>query len=428
METESTQSNSPESEKRLQWFLYESLEEKGPFTWQEILMDLEAGEITHRSWVWSPGMHDWCTLDQVLIQNQQNSVQKKLPVTPPPLALRPLESLNKVKHLIPTPPQTEKKSIPKPNSIQSKKVLFVGLILVLGLTTIFINRRSTLPASLARELPSSELIRANRFFDRSPSIEALQPWVTITVGHALTPDFYAFVPLKNGTLIDVTLKGKPGGLLGRNHYQKTQTLVLQDSWAKSKPFLDSENKPLARGSYTVTLNLHGETKPLAVRAYFLGAPNDSAFANALKEYHRTQEQNSTLERAELKQLMSTLESQLANANRVFHEALKKSTSSKGHVEIASDSEWMQLQNQIANSLRKYSPERLDQETYHFELFEEFKTAETKIRELQKIQQIFLLNHGPEKELILIFNQESTLQSELIRLQGLTQRADIRVEE
>ena len=252
---------------------------KGPLSWDQVLLEHQEEIIQKETLLWTQGLSEWQSFDSI-------KVSRSAP-TPPqaPPFIRPAKPL-------PTP-QPNFAFRKKARASKAKRFILTALCVVAfvpAARTVYLhyNQNEKLLEMVRHDLTASDFIKAQNFISQSTA-SVPETLIFAKAKAGLMPEFYFFAPLPDQQLVDFVLQGQPGDLLGKVRYQAVQTLPILNRMAKSSAFVQSNQAPLAQGIYSITLQDHLTKKPLATQSYFIGGQRDEDFEQ--RQEHIDQNRN-----------------------------------------------------------------------------------------------------------------------------------------
>jgi hypothetical protein len=240
--------------------------------------------------------------------------------------------------------------------------------------------------------------------------------VAVSTSDPTRPVFYVASNLPDGAVIDIYVEGVPDTLLNQLSFSGRTQATIEKKLGKSGQVKFADGKPLPRGEYTVYATEAAE-QPDAARAaladvppaaaklpaslpvgqrlvasqsLFLGGVKDATYSARLKEFHDKLREKSAAELAEVKQLASTLEGQLASTSAKYEQLRKLSRSGKPSAAAKKgwnefNPQWAQLDAQLRESFGKWTDQALATEYFYGILYAMTKSAGDAVEKLHQLQ-------------------------------------------
>ena len=408
----------PKSEKN-RWYLLKDNHSVGPFTWEQLSLQFESGLHSEQSFIWNPELSEWETYESILKRPSSS-------IPTPQFKFRNFENTEGLETKTANTIERRYDSIVRRK--KQKKIASGVILFLITFSSVFIyfRNQSQRIAELKNVLPETESKDIEQFIKKKGVFKD-HALLSISKENGRTPTFYLLSHEPNDTQIEIKLTSQNGGILGQIHYQQQQNIGLKQEWGKTLPFSNFNQAELPRGTYVVTAKNVTTGAELAKRSYFLGGPKDEAFQQELSAFNRKLERRVKQEQVELKQFITTLESQFADQNQWFHQLVQFQKSHSGAPPSSSAQEeamWLELQGQLNNLLSQYTETILNQNVYHSELYLLTKQTVLELNSLHQKQHEWFesLQSQNKNKLEEILKHESEVQSRIIELQARFQQA------
>ncbi len=385
-----------------QWYMVNGTKMKGPLSWDQVLLEHQEEIIQKETLLWTQGLSEWQSFDSI-------KVSRSAP-TPPqaPPFIRPAKPL-------PTP-QPNFAFRKKARASKAKRFILTALCVVAfvpAARTVYLhyNQNEKLLEMVRHDLTASDFIKAQNFISQSTA-SVPETLIFAKAKAGLMPEFYFFAPLPDQQLVDFVLQGQPGDLLGKVRYQAVQTLPILNRMAKSSAFVQSNQAPLAQGIYSITLQDHLTKKPLATQSYFIGGQRDEDFEQRIHVYRLKLKRQANSEISDLNQWLDSLHSQLQATHKIFERANLRPGDEQ-------ESTWSTFQKEMTQTLAALTEFPNQDKLYYLEHYEELKGLSDSLSTLHE-HQVHWIQAVPrdQKEANKITEEEDSLQE---RIQTLSER-------
>ena len=433
------------------WFVYMKDHHDGPFTLAEIQGQISGGAVSPANYVWAEGMADWTPMNSVsafegLLQPKAQEKTREEPIFALPSLEEPVAESSYEPALLsepvpqaPAEPNHDEAPAKLPRRSRAGLWLLVVLLFLIGgipvayikgwLDPVLTNPtfRANLDTTTAKIKPvllqlAQKYPALQKWISPIPPLNDVTPeeyaelqkaamsiqeagpgaQATLALSRAdlLQPAFY-IASSANGerTEYDIYVEGQPDTLLNQTSFFAKTRVVVSQHLGKSESVKTTDGRPLVRGQYKVSLapptNEHTEdgmpreVHPLASRTYFLGGANDGMYLTRLKEFHEKLQAKATTEIQELKQLESTLTSQLETTLTQFELIhAGKVTAAKKLKWNDFHAKWQKLADTLALNTARWSAPGVLNEYFHGDLYALTLNAAQALDKLHRTQTEF----------------------------------------
>jgi len=422
------------TELQKKWFVYLGDHHEGPFNADELNQKQKNGQISLQSYAWSEGMADWKPILEI---NELSSELKKIQSV---AGISPAKEKSPEKKKDSGPEAKKRKLIR--NILLVNAVIFIPFLTLIVLSNqgseeMHANLRPTLN-KMVNKLPFMSV-----FFNMIPhsgelSKDAKKDMETAILGEpsngvkmAITllnndpsrPSLYLATNLPDRTKFDVYLIGNSETLLNRLQFQSQLNVTTFRGIGKSDVLLSENAQPLAKGEYLVWVaESQEQEEPVKVRlgelpasrpsgvmpapvpnsskfviskTFFIGGAKDENYLTKLKAFHEKVKENAEKELVELKQYSDTLNLQFQTLTTDFAKILKAKKVSENHKNNwkTTSEQWLQINNQLEQTIQTWSKETLQNEFFYGSSFELLKSSYDSIKKLFQME-----NEYVEKQL------------------------------
>jgi hypothetical protein len=420
------------TELQKKWFVYLSDHHEGPFDAAEMSQKKKTGLINQQSYVWSEGMTDWKPLIEVgelsnAIRKLESSIESK-----------DGGQSHRIKEIL--------------KKFKSTRVLNPGFIvtgaLLLALVGFSMFSKFAGEESHAKIRPTLNKIVAqapflSAFFNLIPhaselstetkkemekalltdALTAAKFSMTLLQSDVTRPSVYLATNLPDRTKFTIYVIGNNETLLNRLGYQGQFPLQTFRGIGKSEALLSENAQPLAKGEYDLWMvessdqeeslkdslaaipssrpseplpqPIPNTAKFVMKKTIFIGGERDENYLTRLKAFHEKIKQNSEKEVVELRQYSDTLALQFQTLTTEFAKILKPKKLNANHKSNwkQSSQKWLEINNQLEQTIQTWSKETLQNEFFYGSAFEMVKGSYDSIKSLYQIENEYVEKQG-----------------------------------
>ncbi len=381
------------------WFAYADERRVGPFSTSDIQAKLIEETLRPSDLVWSKGMADWNPISEIELFHPDAPVLAAIPNE----ANIPSSRTFARKFVFTTPdpiiPNRKKES-------RIRVALFFAGLIILAATAYFAIPRRGPSLTYIPDISTAEA----KEFERIASVpfESQGPNATIALAQSnpAAPSIYVGTNAPSETRFILKLESVDGTLLSLVPVLITQNLTIQKHVARSQSIQKQNGKPLAAGSYRVSV-LDTQGRKIAEKVLFLGGISGTAYAEALGRIQKALPKQKSGELIELRQITATLEDQLTQTTRKFSNPNGWPSFSK---------QWKAFENQLSQELRPLPNE--EEEVFHSGLFVQARNLFEQINRIHEKQTLSIKAPARRTALELeVAEETSATQSGILALQG-----------
>ncbi len=414
------------------WFVYLQDHHEGPFSLEELEGKMAQGHVSPQNYVWSEGMMDWELMSSIGVLKSLVSQKQEPPAAVVPTEVtvgsEGAEQEEVQKEAQKEIKEEDKKDRRFSRIFKGFLILLVpilfGLVFSLGLLNPLLKVSAIQSAlqevnnyikprllSVSEKIPmlsvwispiptlsdvSPEEYQELKAVAASP-LSREGPKVTVALSKAdpVSPFFYIVTNLNDGAEFDVSIEGIAETLLNQLFFSSRAHAVISKKLGKTEIVRFLDGRPAPKGEYLIYVyeserqsqeifSLLSQFEPAAValsaelpkgrkvvikKSYFIGGEKDATYEERLKEYHEKLRIKASVELDEIKQFVQTLDSQLS-ASFLEFARLRKSGSGPGPRRAwdAFHAKWQQLDEQLQNSFKKWTPESIQNELFYGKLY------------------------------------------------------------
>lgn len=228
----------------------------------------------------------------------------------------------------------------------------------------------------------------------NPSTE-LKFGLAASQGDTLPPVIYVASNLPDETTFKVYVVGNPHTLLNHLSFVSSVDIKLNHKLGQSSPLRFADGKPIPKGEYSLYL-VPGDQQPdsarhllnalpslleknpadvpknskiVAIKKYFLGGKEDTAYRARLKDYHDKLKTRAEAEITDIKQFLVTLANQLEETSVEYGKLTKGTLTAKKRQEWQTfHKQWTGFENQLNGIFQKWTPETVREQYFYGSLF------------------------------------------------------------
>ena len=413
------------TELQKKWFVYLSDHHEGPFDAAEMSQKKKTGLINQQSYVWSEGMTDWKPLIEVgelsnAIRKIEATIESKENTSSPNRIQALVSKLKKIKVMNPgfvvggtlfsilfglslfskfAGEESHAKIRPTLNKIVAQAPFLSALFNL-------IPHAGEIPADSKKEMEKALLT--------DPTTEAKFS-MALLQSDPTRPSVYLATNLPDRTKFTIYVIGNNETLLNRLGFQGQFSLQTFRGIGKSDVLLSENGQPLAKGEYDLwivesmeqeeqlkdTLTAIPSSRPseplpqpipntakfVMKKTLFIGGERDENYLTRLKAFHEKIRQNSEKEVVELRQYSDTLALQFQTLTTEFGKILKPKKLNSTHKSNwkQSSQKWLEINNQLEQTIQTWSKETLQNEFFYGTAFEMVKGSYDSIKALYQIE-------------------------------------------
>ncbi len=380
------------------WFAYLADGHAGPFTEQEIIKQFYRQEIQPTTLIWKSSLPDWTPLENLseftpwvhggleFIEPDQAAPQSTVPssvVVP--------EHIKKKMAFIQLSGIEEnlRKDIKRTEGRALLKILTIAVLILFVLTLAVYEWLRPRPNTTG--LTNSEANQLSRVIETSLSANGPTADTLLARTQIGEPFFYVATNL-NKEPLSVYIEGLADTLVGAFHFSVQSTVVFENGLAQTTVLRRTNGQELAPGKYRVLVVCSSCTtrfRVLSDKTYFISSQNQQQYERSLAEFHRTVESQAGTEAAEIKQIFSTLDSQIHSTTTQFQQLLGNGSKKNHQSWREFHRQWSQLEGQIATTFQDWSDEKSIERYFYFDMYKNLKSLVEKALALHGMQNVYL---------------------------------------
>lgn len=251
---------------------------------------------------------------------------------------------------------------------------------------------------------------------------AVQFGLAASTADPLAPVFYLVTNTPEQLTVHVYVVGVPDTLLNQVSFTAEYDVRLTKKTGKTPAVRSADGQPIPRGEYGIFV-VAGENQPASVRALlattqglairvppgvpkdakllayrsvFLGGSRDGVYSTRLKEFHEKLRTKASNETGEIRQFLTTIESQLLSTQTKF-KLLRKRVSGPTRKQWDDfNTEWMGLQEGMDQTFRKWTPDVLTQDFFHGSLYQLVQQAGLSVQRVHELHHSFFVGVSDPK--------------------------------
>jgi|GEM_PF-4044962 len=199
-----------------------------------------------------------------------------------------------------------------------------------------------------------------------------------------SPKYYVASNLAEGATVTLTVTGTPGTLVNRTSFEKSFTATIDKTHLATFDQIKDDGKPLW-GDFSLKASADG-ADPVELKGMFIGAKGPS-YQNRLKQFKESVQGEYDKEVEELRQFITTLKSEQADASRLIKEYKELWAIPANRTKVNAD--WTQFNSKSQNFLGQVEQklkERMSGQAppkYHARAFQDVSTTLGQVQQLVK---------------------------------------------
>jgi hypothetical protein len=258
----------------------------------------------------------------------------------------------------------------------------------------------------------------------------------------LAPSFYISTNIPEPVSVHLYIVGVSDTLLNQNSFFSEVDVKIAKKIGKTPGIRMADGQLIPRGEYGIYV-VAGENQPLlqrtllanipplpiktpsevpkdakilAFKSTFLGGNRDATYASRLKDFHDKLRTKASNELGEIRQFVTTVESQFASTNVKFGllKKIKVSTRNRKQWEDF-HTEWMKLQEQMDQIFRKWTPEVLSQEYFYGTLYQLVQQAGISVQKVHEFHHAYFVGVSDQKTFEIQLGEASSSASNALTL-------------
>jgi hypothetical protein len=376
------------------WYTYcQELGQRGPYTVDEVFLQIAQGSLSKTDHAWREGIASWRPIGELNVFSPE-ATRKESAAEPAAAAEPTAAGATNV-------PRQELRlrlgpvGVKKMSRLSKRTQRYASLATVAALLWLSSSLWSPVFSFLRPyEVPALEdafpqeldaLVKAQA--TRGP-MESRPIALAISKFNSRTPRFHVTSARPDETRVELLLVGVPGTLVGRPAYVQRQILSLKKGYAVSEAFLSTDAGPLPVGEYRVfarglgagedgLTSLGPQMKKLLqskvlpegyhAQAYFVGGTRNEAYRRELAQYAEMARTERVLEIDEVSQYLGEMESMASGLRRALAAGSSDAMTKQQRA-------WEAYQLELSGAMGAWTEASVHEEFFNAELYLQTREA------------------------------------------------------